>query len=586
MKHTVVTLASLTLASTLLQGQGVVTDEPSYLVAQPGSNFVFEPILTVGDLVPLTGTSTNEEFSFTGLPDAMGIHRERATGDIILDVAHEFTSTTTTTPFPPFTGEELRGAYVSRFVLGNDASVIEGGLAHSQVRTPDGTQANPVESDTIAFTRFCSGSYAGSRQGLSTDFFFTNEESSGGTFDAAGSQAVCVVNDELVTLPDLGRLARETTLVMPRRDRFTSVISSEDGGYPSYLYQYVGVKQRRAADVIDQNGLTGGTVYVLAGVDAQEHAGSFTASGPTNAINTRWVEIPNAADLTAAELELEADAVGGFAFNRIEDIEFDPAAPTQSLFVGATGGSGPNLLGRLYEISFNRRNPAASGTMQIVYNADEIVTPGGTYVMTDDMDTADTEDDVTSPAVAGPFFTENGGAEILPDYVGGDIEAGVDFSVSVDNIAVSGNYIVIQEDRNGPAVPVFERYNRDGGLWTLDRNNNFAATYEGDFNFEFVEARDGHSEIGVGTWESSGAIVADEFFGPDTFVVNVQAHDTGVELVDGEGVGTGVFTRSARTNIPDGEGGFIPVADGDDDTEGSVRDLFNEDGQIILMRLR
>lgn len=496
------------------------------------SDFTFEGLLTVGDRVPLSGGSAGEEFTMVGIPDAMGIFKDSISGENVLFVAHELTSSSTTAPFPGQT--QLRGAFVSRFVLNDSAEIVEGGIAHSEVVLPTGSISNPVESDDAAFTRFCSGTYAGRAQGLSTDFFFTNEESGSGTFDDAGSQSVCVVDGKLHTLPDLGRVARENTIVMPRRDRFNVTISTEDAGTPSFIYLYLGQKQRRGSDVLEQNGFKGGKVYVLAANG--QSAATFTESGPENAIDTTWVEIPGAAAMNDDTLKAAAGAAGGFGFVRVEDAEFDPAKPTRTLFVGATGGSGANQLGRLYEVSFDARNPVAPGKMALVYNADTIVTPGG------------------------------------------DIDAGQDWPVSIDNIAVSKNFIVVQEDRNSPANAVFAKYNRDGGLWTLDRNNGNLAKYQADFNFEDIEVRDGHSELDPGRWESSGVIATDAIFGPDTFILNVQAHDRTVDVLDANGQPTGTTTRSIRSNIPNGQGGTYSAAE--------ATDLFDEDGQVILMRLR
>jgi hypothetical protein len=512
---------------------GFTTSEPSYIVAPVSGDYEFTPIVTVGDYVPATG-APGSLFTLTGLPDAMGIYKDPVSQENILFVAHEHGGSALTTPI--FGGTALKGAYVSRFVLdytGGVVSVASANIAHGELLNETTFVAATPPSAGAAFTRFCSGSFAGPAHGMDRPMFLTNEESASGTYDAAGAQTVAIIDGKMHMLPDLGRIARETTLVMPRRDAITAIVSTEDEGTPSYVYLYVGTKQRRSSDVLAKNGLVDGKIYVLGGrgPDAGKDESSFT----TGTAQMRWIEIPGAAALTAAQLATQAGALGAFGMVRVEDTEFDPLAPTRSLFVASTGGSGVNRLGRLYKVNFDPRNPAGNATMDVIYNADLIITPGGSY----------------------------SGALVGGGYSGGDINAGVDFPVSVDNIAVTGDVIVIQEDRNSPADAVFTKYARNGGLWTLDRNNNYAAKYQGDFNYAYTNTRDGTTRT-AGLWESSGVIDASALFGPGSFIVNVQAH--------------GASPSRDRSNVAIPTGGTY--------TQAQANTLFGEDGQVLLMKLK
>jgi hypothetical protein len=363
--------------------------------------------------------------------------------------------------------------------------------------------------------------------------FLTNEESSSGTYNSNGSQTVAVIDGKMHMLPDLGRIARETTLVMPRRDAITAVISTEDNGSPSFVYMYVGEKQRRSTDVLAKNGLVNGKIYVLAGAGAD--AGKSEATFTTGTLSAQWVEIVNGASLTASQLITAATNAGGFGMVRVEDTEFDPLAPTRTLFVASTGGSGVNRLGRLYKVNFNPTNPRAACTMDVVYNADLIVTPGGTY----------------------------SGTVASGSYTGGNINAGTDYPVSVDNIAVTADTILICEDRNSPADAVWAKYGRNGGVWSLDRNNAYAAKYQGDFNFAYTNTRDGTTRT-AGLWEASGVVDASSLFGPGSFIINVQAH--------------GASPSQDRSNISIPGGGTY--------TQAQANTLFVEDGQVLLMKLK
>jgi hypothetical protein len=538
------TLAGLALASPLF-AQGFLTSEPSYLLARPNSNFDFAPIVTVGDMVPLTGGASTAQFALAGIPDAMGLYKDRVTGQNVLFVAHETNSATDTTPVVGQTA--FKGAFVSRFVLDATGGVISAAPAHKDLYLENTLQANrpPQAGDATAFTRFCAGSFAGPAQGMDRPLFFANEESGTGNYDAAGSQSVVVVDGAMHTLPDLGRIARETTLVQPRRYNITAIISSEDGGAPSFLYMYVGTKQRRSASALDKNGLTGGKNYVLCSTGTQKNEGTFTSG----TIPMEWKEIPNAANLTAVQLAEAADDLGGFGFVRVEDVEFDPAAPTRSLFAATTGGSGPNLLGRLYEINLTPANPVGPASMTVVYNADTIVTPGGTY-----------------NGVDGQLLGA-GATGSLGTYTGGVIANGVDFPVSIDNIAVSGSFILCCEDRNGPADAVFAKYLRNGGLWSLDRANGYAAKLESTFNYPAISARDGNpgSLYTAGLWESSGVLNSEAIFGPGTFMINIQAHNR-----------TSGGLTTGRVNAPNGTGGVLTAA--------AFRAAYAEDGQVLIIK--
>jgi hypothetical protein len=553
MKYTSQILAGLALAASL-HAQGFKTGEFPYLLATPSSNFAFDPIITTGDRVPLTTGAgyTGDQYAFAGIPDAMGIYKDRVSGQNILFVAHEISSGTQSTPLP---GQAtFKGAFVSRFDLAANGNIISGGPAHKELFFGNtfGAAEPPRGSSGPAFTRFCSGSFAGPEHGMDRPMFLTNEESASGNYNAAGSQSVMVVDGKMHTLPDLGRVVRETTLVQPRRDAKTVVISSEDGGSPSFVYMYVGTKQRRSSSVLDKNGFTGGKTYVLAGRDAAHNEGTFTSGS----LPIKWVEIANAKNLNASEMNDASTDAGAFGFVRVEDIEFDPAAPTRSLILAVTGGSGPNRLGRLYEVTMNPVNPIGDGTLKVIYNADDIITPGGTY----------------SGVIGGA----------LGSYSGGDINAGVDFAVSVDNIAVSEDFIMLCEDTNSPADAVYAKYARNSGLWSLDRNNNNAAKLESTFNYAAIESRDSLPiTYTAGRFESSGIIASDAIFGPGSFVVNVQAHNQQQTFPDPDGDGplpapSPITVTGRKTALADD--GVTTL------TGPQFRSRYVEDGQVLIMR--
>ena len=86
-----------------------------------------------------------------------------------------------------------------------------------------------------------------------------------------GGLAVAIVDNNLHTLPKLGRFAWENTLVQPTQGNKTVIMGMEDGPAVldpaqenSQVYLYVGKKDRsRGASVLRRNGLDNGELYVL-----------------------------------------------------------------------------------------------------------------------------------------------------------------------------------------------------------------------------------------------------------------------------------------------------------------------------------
>jgi hypothetical protein len=314
--------------------------------------------------------------------------------------------------------------------------------------------------------------------------------------------------------------------------------------------------------VLDKNGLTNGKIYVLAGRDAQHNEGTFTSGS----LPVKWVEIPSAASLDSAGMASAADAAGGFGFVRVEDSEFDPTNPTRSMFIATTGGSSSNRLGRLYEITMNPTSPTSNGTLNVIYNADTIIYPSGTY-------SGAATGRLSGQTATGSFGTYTQGVIGTTDY-----------PVSIDNIAVSKDFIICCEDRNSPADAVFSAFNRNGGTWTLDRKNNYAAKLQCTFNYAYTQGRDqgvaptSSTSNSRGLWETSGVIDSSAIFGPGTFVINVQAHLQAVPVVPATTPPTTTTTPSMRANCPDGLGGVL--------SKSAARSNFAEDGQVLIMRLK
>ena len=438
-------------------------------------------LLSVGDRVPET-TNPALEYQMVGIPDGLGAHAN-PDGTTTVYMNHELTGPTQS---EPNVGRPLnRGAFVSKVELDDDGDVLSAERAYDWVFN-ENTFVGPaaeVGNATRAFSRFCSGSIAGPPDGFDRWIYFTNEEEGtpAATFDGKGGLAAAIVDNNLYTLPKLGRFAWENTLVQPNQGGRTVIMGMEDGPFDltpanenSQLYMYVGKKDHRAgASVLRRNGLDNGELYVLVpGDPANESEASFQ----TGTIAIGWKLIPNAGELTEPELEAASDAAGAFRFARPEDGAFNKRNKNQYFFVTTGGAAGANSLGRLYSLDLHPGNVTQDGTLKVVYNADNVIAAGG------------------------------------------------DIAISPDNVDVSADYLMINEDGTAESRVVMGAKGRDGSIWRFDIDSGGV---DASSALRIVEldppGRDGVA-VGTGIWETSGIIDASSLFGGDTWLFDVQAH--------------------------------------------------------------
>jgi hypothetical protein len=439
------------------------------------------PILSVGDHVPVTG-DPSRHYQMVGIPDGLGAHLNRR-GEVVIHMSHELTQGTKS---EPYVGETLtRGAFVSKLIVGTDGVVRSAKRAYDTVFLDD-TFIGPAADEsnaTPAFARFCSGSLASAAEGFDQPIYFANEESSGNaTFDGRGGLTVAIFDGEAHALTWLGRFPWENALVRPDTGDFTVVMSMEDGPADldpardnSQLWMYVGVKDRTpGATTLQRNGLVGGKLYVFRSLDLALNSEATFESGT---LEGEWVEIPGANLMSDVELEAAADAAKAMVFARPEDGAFNPRNARNYFWVTTGGAKGENELGRLYSMRLAKNHPAGHALLSVVYNADAIFAAGG------------------------------------------------DIALSPDNIACSGDYLMVCEDGTTESRIAMSSRRRDGSIW------RFALT--GTLGVDPLSAervveldppgRDGVA-VGAGVWEASGIIDSATLFGAGSFLVDIQAH--------------------------------------------------------------
>jgi len=188
-------------------------------------------------------------------------------------------------------------------------------------------------------------------------------------------------------------------------------------------------------------------------------------------VDGRFVEIPDAASLSAAELQAAAEARGAFRFARLEDGDYDRA-------------TGPGGLPALYFVDTGAADVPSGGPPWDPY--------GSIYWM---------QFSTSDPTIVRMTLMARSSGPA----------AGW---ASPDNVATSARSLMVQED---PAHPAWARAPR---IWRF----TLAASRPTDPR-AVAELLNPECVLGGSTcWESSGIVDASEWMGEGTWLFDVQAH--------------------------------------------------------------
>lgn len=479
-KSTLVLVGAALLVEPAQAGQpaGFTTTVKPYAVAI-SAEYVAVPIITAGDRVALTSDSSLQ-FQMVGVPDGLGAYKISG-GGAALFLNHEVSATALN---EPIIGQaRYRGAFVSSFILNASAEVISGDVAYDVIVDPAGNEIPPARegNSTPAFVRLCSGTLAWLDAGFDRPIYFFGEENPApGTFDGKGGLAMAIIDRKAYTLPHLGHFQHENTPVRPHPVPETVLILMEDNAgpaiqpYQAQLYMYVGQKDFTAgAHPLARNGLIGGKFYVFVATTPGMHNEAEFQCGT---IAGQWVEITGVSGMTEAQLETASQATGAFGFVKTEDGAWSKHDKNEFFFnsTGDTTSSTTtgNHLGRTYRLNVNEDDITGPCNLTILYNADRVVADGG------------------------------------------------DIALTPDNIDASKDYVMVCEDGTGFSRNVMASKGRDGLIWRYDLKNNYAAT---PVVSVATPGRDG-APVGPGVWETSGILDAEQLFGRNSWLFDVQAH--------------------------------------------------------------
>ena len=479
-------VAGATAATAGANPSGFKTSEPSLLTPLlPGATV--DPIISVGDTL-------GDGYMFEAIPDGIAFSAN-GKGTVDVFVNHE----TSTVPFPfnATTGEgfnDFTNAMLSRLRLNqHSAGVLRGDYVI------------PSEAN---YQRFCSNFLVSEEHGFERDLIFTNEEATDFVYrtgeawpttpgDPRAEQAGVVVaydlkSREYRSIYGMGRHNHENSVGIPGYGH--PVVLSGDDTFTapsSQLYLYTADS---GADVWNDEG----SLWAFkSDVPTVNDYSDLTVGG---SVSGEFIPVPRAVaigDQTALENWSNANDV--FQFIRVEDIAYDRTTPnvvyiadtgepralpgpgTARMTRGPSGTRGPFPNGRLFKLVLDEEDPTQVESLSIEIDADG----GGSY---------------NNPALIH----------------------------NLDNLETTKKSVFIQEDpgsHNQGITPA--------RVWRYDLATKTAVPV-------LAVDQSQRPSTPLGAWESSGIIDASAVFGPDSFLVDVQA---GTLIVDEEQRGSLTYQR-------------------------------------------
>ncbi|MGH2657625.1 MAG: hypothetical protein ACRDIZ_13190 [Actinomycetota bacterium] len=426
-------------------------------------------------------------FEFPGIPDGIGIAPGADESTINVFVNHEESDV----PFPA-TGVNAQADFQDSSVSKVTLDAGTGELLAAEVALPA----------SAGFMRLCSSFMAGPDEGFSRYTYLTGEETNdvvavepGAPYGADPSVApnrqggLNLVLDaepdgdgDFAAVPGMGRHNHENTVPVPGGWNQLALLSTDDTftATTSQLYLYLANHERHIWQ--DKGSLWGFQVTRDDGVpvdpfDPFNGANDYLDLEAGEEFQGRFIRVPKEIAMgTTAErpqdaLENWSNANNVFQFVRLEDLDYDRSNP-RVVYIADTGASGvvPNPAtgrmhrpggvagqannGSIFRMEFDAKNPRKVDSLTLLHDADSQVTAPG------------------EPNMRQP-----------------------------DNMGVSQNSLMIQEDTSGPPV--------NSRIWR--------------FNFA-TEAWDVVATVNENDWESSGIVDASGWLWDGTWIVDVQGH--------------------------------------------------------------
>ncbi|MBA5793997.1 hypothetical protein H1R17_09145 [Flavobacterium sp. xlx-214] len=293
--------------------------------------------------------------------------------------------------------------------------------------------------------------------------------------------------------PALGKASMENAVPLPAdvSGNGTYILIGEDQGY-STSHQSAG--QLIMYYSPNRGDLENGKLYALKRKDNTLTEGSMTKN---NTYDVEFVEIPNAKNLTGAEINAANIANKALRFSRVEDVDYRKGKGNgNEIYFTATGqasGGAPvdgyTMWGRVYKLALDKNN----------------------------------------------MFT--GKLEIIAE---GDSNPGNDL-INPDNLCVTENYVYIQEDGDS----YYAGANHDSYIWQYSMATKSYKPWlnmkHNRGNTEWSQMFDQSGNLNkFGSWEYGAMVDVSDLVGiPGTFAVNIHPHTwQKPEFANADGSGT------------------------------------------------
>jgi secreted PhoX family phosphatase len=411
---------------------------PSFIkMASEFSNVGIYPLVSSEDAIP-----NAPGMVFGGAPDGQGFIKNPDGSGYIMVTNHENTWA------------------VSRLYLNKKLEIVKGDYI--------------VNTDGGMF-RLCSGTMATQEiHGFGPTFLTTGESNVNAMTHAINPLATATPGDQSRVKPALGKFSGENAVPLPKAayPGKTVIILGEDAGN-GQVYLYV---SNTVGD------LENGKLYALRRVDQNQIETNMTWN---NNYNVEFVEVPNAKNLTGAEMEGLNTSLKSIQFARVEDLDYrkGSAANNREIYFVATGISGSTektYMGRMYQLKLDANDPL-KGVLKIAADGD--VSASGANVK------------------------------------------GLDI-INPDNLCVTENFVYIQEDGDS----YFPEATHNSLIWQYNIANGTKKVFmdmthkeASMLNSKYNPAGTNQNKFGI--WEH-GAMedISDVIGVPGTFTINIHAH--------------------------------------------------------------
>jgi hypothetical protein len=417
--------------------------ESAFVYGMPGfENLNITTLISSSDVLP-----GSPDFVFGGQPDGMGIMKDPNSDGYLMITNHEIKQSVSRVyldkSFKPFKGE---------YILNGTGGMTR--LCSATLATPE----------AHGFSAFLTAGESG-------------EESMVHALNplAPASQA----SDKTRVKPALGKASMENAVPLPKdvSNGKSYIIIGEDQSY-STSHQSAGQLIMYVADT--QGDLDNGKLYAL-----KRTNNNYTETDMTkgSSYDVEFVEIPNAKNLTGAQINQKNIDNNAIRFSRVEDVDYRKGAGKgREIYFTATGESsdginpkpGLTMWGRVYKLVLNNNN-MLTGKLEVVAEGDS--NPGNNLI-------------------------------------------------NPDNLCVTENYVYIQEDGDS----YYKAAKHDSYIWQLNiATKQYKPWLNMQHNRNNAAWQTAYNQSGdlqkFGSWEFGAMVDISDIIGvPNTFAVNIHSY--------------------------------------------------------------